>query len=917
MVKVSKLPTPLSCLQADTTRLPVNASPSTAITATLSLLPCGFVTRQTSSCTSAVARAFSCSCTCSQTVTIMNANQPLHNRLLTEVLQQRRQDALANNTEATQSIGEPSHSTDTEVEENHPASFSFPTLSPDGSVDDISRPHALLTSLESTAKMAGRDVMSDSTSSLADSQYDMLEDVSSNDEHETASVVSTEHDLSDDGAVTPEDARSIAGDQDNVLADEHETDAAQEIEENAVLDSLLTDDDLETPRQSTLRTPLWAGLTSRRPLFSNPTATVQSSAERTSERALRVLFISERSVLESEKLAICTKITSALTGSDTTSGCRISKLPATPSGISPSSAITFRDGEVELSVQHCIGVRVKKGTVDNSQKYEVHIIDTDGEYGSVFAIGGHLKPDLETPNLAIVYYAHIEGGTAWLDTAKTAMHLLDVPVLSVAAADTDHMFQLRSDYSETELLGASSQVLRNHLDILLGLEISNQARATIQTEEAITTPAATRKQSKRMSWTATLMSLASTLGVLLLLLGLSVHMGMWSGNPIAETAIRREALISALEKMSNGTDVTKSYNLEHLVPQPTPTSTNLLGQVSYDMPYASYYQGAAPNHIVVSLTKKPNNVFYPSPKRVRVTKGGRDIAYNQTKLIEGVFDIKIDSAEAYGLVDVHMLTTSPRMNFSMQHNFGSRILQRKTYEKAGTDISRTVNKDLIVAGKTVRSFKDRVGLEISAGAAATRKMTTELAIYMNRDLQAFRKMTTELAIYMNRDLQAFKSTAASIFDKIRAARSNTTAAIRKDLILFQDDLVSFGSALRTSVSASGQAAKDRVPTKKTVISPLKLASDRAVGFRQKLFGRPKDVNITSATKELSTYFQDFLKSGTTGKKPSKLRDIARCVPARDFDACKKAQATSSSLATIPGKGLRKFDTMETNMKKAA
>ena len=112
------------------------------------------------------------------------------------------------------------------------------------------------------------------------------------------------------------------------------------------------------------------------------------------------------------------------------------------------------------------------------------------------------------------------------------------------------------------------------------------------------------------------------------------------------------------------------------------------------------------------------------------------------------------------------------------------------------------------------------------------------------------------------------------------------------------DIVAFGRSLKKSVSNSTQSAKALVPSKKTVVSPLKLSRERAVGLKQKLLGSKTAVNNTTASKELSIYFNNLFKSGTGTKKPSKLRDIARCLPARDYSACKKAHRESSMATSI-------------------
>ncbi|SMR65186.1 unnamed protein product [Zymoseptoria tritici ST99CH_3D1] len=65
---------------------------------------------------------------------------------------------------------------------------------------------------------------------------------------------------------------------------------------------------------------------------------------------------------------------------------------------------------------------------------------------------------------------------------------------------------------------------------------------------------------------------------------------------------------------------------------------------------------------------------------------GRELAFNQTKLINGVYHVTFDEDEAHGIITVNMVTRHPRNNFTAVHNFGNPMLHLKTYEKATTDM---------------------------------------------------------------------------------------------------------------------------------------------------------------------------------------------------------------------------------------
>ncbi|TKA23534.1 hypothetical protein B0A50_07112 [Salinomyces thailandicus] len=317
-----------------------------------------------------------------------------------------------------------------------------------------------------------------------------------------------------------------------------------------------------------------------------------------------------------------------------------------------------------------------------------------------------------------------------------------------------------------------------------------------------------------------------------------------------EQMVRKEALVSALIKLTNSTEATKTFDLDHLVPTPTPAGQSLFGQPVYDMPYTSYYQGAPPNHIIVSLIKTPNKLWFPRPFEVRVSKGTRDLAFNQTKLIEGIYDISIDNSDAYGLVEVSMITRSPSVNFTMQYNFGNRMLQRQTYQKAGTDLSKSMNKDLVVARKAARSFTEKLQLEFAASASATSNITKQIAVYAARDLQIL------------------SSNTASFFGRVGRASNNTIATIRKDLIVYHGELVKFGDSM-----------KALVPSKKQTLAPLKRASDRVKSFKHKLAERRarKREDFSRASSSLST----VPGKGLTSQEPQEKKLCKRAIKRRE------------------------------------
>ncbi|KAI7551751.1 hypothetical protein KC331_g2348 [Hortaea werneckii] len=761
----------------------------------------------------------------------------------------------------------PSRKTDDIDPITHPAAFSFPTLSPDGSIDDISLAPPLSQSI-----MAD-DGLSDTSSQAdgyADSQYDFVEDASDLSTGDTASVASTEHVPSDDGLETQEDTHSVEGGDWGIQA---EQDVVEDVDGdkvilspgcfngyagrplattrnsttvnsdgNELIDSYLSDD-LTTPRQSTLQGD---ALTSSSYDTLKPASPSSSSKSNQSSERWRVLFVADRDLPESEMHSICAKITSSISGSDSSGGCRILKLPATPAGIVPSPATIFSEGSTEMHVQQCVKVDAKDEGGHDGPQYALHILDSDPEYSTIYKVGGSTfgkKLDFDVPSMAIVYISASVERAQWIGLAQKAMKSLGVPTLTIRANNVNPLcLGTLCDYDAEDLLQEKDSDLRQILQNVF--ERKHEAKKALlgcPPTKRNKKPLKNKKKKANFAeiiltkWFA--MASLSWLFIMTISILLANPTARSSLDPVSHQAVRREALEAVLVKLTGNPEATKTFNLDRLLPTPTPISTTVFGSVIYDVPEESYFQGVAPNHIVVSLRKSPETWCSPYAKSMRVSKNGNDIRFNETRLIDGVHYIKIDPSEAFGNVDIKMVTGCPVREINMRHNFGHRMLQRETYQKARTDLSKTMSKDLITARQAALSFHEKLKVELAVGASAT----------MN--------ITKQLAVYASRDLQVFSAQASSLFDQFSRKGNATLHKVRADLTLYKKELARFGDSL-----------KAQIPTPKQALAPLKLARERAIAFKQKVDER-----------------------------------IAKKKRATDLN--KKAAAATSSLSTIPGKGL--------------
>ncbi|KAF2718881.1 hypothetical protein K431DRAFT_348352 [Polychaeton citri CBS 116435] len=262
---------------------------------------------------------------------------------------------------------------------------------------------------------------------------------------------------------------------------------------------------------------------------------------------------------------------------------------------------------------------------------------------------------------------------------------------------------------------------------------SSRAPSVIEDTDDVDTPhqsminrAAFREQEKVSLDDKLTVSLSRLGAGSAILLALIVTMISLLGNltqqtldPLQQLALRREALSSALADASNisHTQVTRAFNLDHLLPSPTEHETA-----------PAHYQGVYPNLIVVSLTRQPQHQRFPRPSKVSAHRDGKPIQFNYTKLVDGVYQFAVDKQYADGPVLLEILTRDPALNVSISHDFGGHLLQR-TYERA---LSRNVD------------IAKRVRAEVQPSYRATREVTKNLALQMVKDVQLFSSNTIAL-----------------------------------------------------------------------------------------------------------------------------------------------------------------------------
>ncbi|EMC98196.1 hypothetical protein BAUCODRAFT_32193 [Baudoinia panamericana UAMH 10762] len=294
-------------------------------------------------------------------------------------------------------------------------------------------------------------------------------------------------------------------------------------------------------------------------------------------------------------------------------------------------------------------------------------------------------------------------------------------------------------------------------------------------------------------------------------------------------AQNRETLARCLIRTFNRTDITKTVNISHLLPMPTAMSQDIFGKPLYILPDEVYTAAAAPNHLIVSL---PSRSRFRGPRKlesVRTFTAKREVTNTFTKVMDGIYNVMVDPAEAHGIVSFEAQMACPQGPFSVQHDFGRKMLQRQTYEKVRRDLSKSVSKEVTEARKHAASLQELFQSEFAAGAAATRNVTTALALQMTRELQVF------------------VGTATSVLNKLNDMGNRSMVALSKDLASVQSDIAGLGKAMGRSLQVSKEAASKKMG------SSLKVSRERALKLKDRIFDSKKDSTSTSSSTALSRF----------------------------------------------------------------
>ncbi|CAD0096429.1 unnamed protein product [Aureobasidium mustum] len=204
----------------------------------------------------------------------------------------------------------------------------------------------------------------------------------------------------------------------------------------------------------------------------------------------------------------------------------------------------------------------------------------------------------------------------------------------------------------------------------------------------------TSTQSAKQSEPSKLMSLLNSLPVMSTMQSLSTLLLILSStsllvyflqqqSPAFELAHRTPALQAALNN-SGLANINASDILRY------PVTTSIIGNsttTAVAFPTAVHVHVAKSDQLLVSLPKA-----YWKSAQIGVFKNGKALAnVNNTRVVDGVLAISLPSTDAYGQIQISVLSTHmPLRNETVKVDLGNRLLQRATYENAAKGVQQDV-----------------------------------------------------------------------------------------------------------------------------------------------------------------------------------------------------------------------------------
>ncbi|KAH0363882.1 hypothetical protein KCU65_g7142, partial [Aureobasidium melanogenum] len=256
--------------------------------------------------------------------------------------------------------------------------------------------------------------------------------------------------------------------------------------------------------------------------------------------------------------------------------------------------------------------------------------------------------------------------------------------LSLAADEDEEVMTKEVPLSESAFHAFEYEILSRHLAYLTDM---SKDLDEPKGDETFVQSAKQWKALKVMSLSNSLLikkATQSLLALLVILFAASLPVFfLQQQSPASELAHRTPMLQAALN--SSGLANVNASDVLHY-----PVTTSVIGNsttTGLAFPTAVHVHVAKSDQLLVSLPKT-----YWKSAQIGVFKNGKTLAnVNNTRIVDGVLAISLPSTDAYGQVQISVLSThTPLRNETVRVDLGNRLLQRATYENAAKGVQQDV-----------------------------------------------------------------------------------------------------------------------------------------------------------------------------------------------------------------------------------
>ncbi|KAL2011545.1 hypothetical protein VTN00DRAFT_4263 [Thermoascus crustaceus] len=197
-------------------------------------------------------------------------------------------------------------------------------------------------------------------------------------------------------------------------------------------------------------------------------------------------------------------------------------------------------------------------------------------------------------------------------------------------------------------------------------------------------------------------------------------------------------------------------------------------------------------HVII----KPPNSFTSARKQpkfnVSVTRGDKALSYELSKLFDGVYTLKLDREDAYGLLNVSIATTSkPFLQQVTEVDFGTPWMKIANWKKAAQVVSSRLMKDLGTAQTGLSEVYDRLSMDLQVWMGDAVKRSHFLrreAETLRRDSMQLTLETRDAVLSRSKQLsEVIKRGALQQFSTASSTLRGHTTRLNKDAKTFVDD----------------------------------------------------------------------------------------------------------------------------------